>query len=177
MATNHNLDTPLHIAAYLKRTKIARYLLKGRGSSSTASTLTLRMENKSTTPPLSSTTSSSFVAAAQAALWMRNAQGEIPLDVARRRIRGGSGSSDMVALLLEQMNDAQYENGTMKSLPRSSGSGNGSGPNSTEASATPVVTPYMSTDLIYSPMQKKNTVGAIKLAFKVSIESIVACAY
>ncbi|KAM7542797.1 hypothetical protein Aperf_G00000017180 [Anoplocephala perfoliata] len=164
MATNQNLETPLHIAASLKRTKIARCLLKGRGSSS--STLTLKMENKSTSPLLSSTTSSSFVAAAQAALWMRNAQGETPLDVARRHVRGGKESSDMVALLLEQMNDVQYENGTTKSLPRSSGSGSGSGHNSAEASATPVATPYMSTDLIYSPLQKKKTVGAIKLAFK-----------
>ncbi|KAM3177151.1 hypothetical protein ACTXT7_005065 [Hymenolepis weldensis] len=166
MAVNQNLETPLHIAASLKRTKIAKFLLMGRGSPMSMGTLSRRMDTKRPSPPFSNSTTSSYTVAAQAALWMRNVRGETPLDIARRRVRGGCGSSDMITLLLEQMNETQYENGTTKSLPRSPASLSGSGPKTGKISA--VATPYMSTNLVYPPGERKKTVGAIKLAFMFS---------
>ena len=172
MAINGNLDTPLHIAAALKRTKIARSLL-----------LTKSVNRGSLRKRLVSQTSSSSVSqtlplsAAQAVLWMRNRQGETPLDVARRRFRdgGNSGSSNMLTLLLDQMTEAErfshYENGTAKSLAPSSGSGSGGDASGNATDTAVLATPYMSTDLIYSPVPKKN---GFKFAFKVSLNASLA---
>ncbi|KAH9280376.1 Ankyrin repeat domain-containing protein 6 [Echinococcus granulosus] len=163
-ATNQNLETPLHIAASLKRTKIARCLLaanSGREPISITSTLT-RMSGgglQKRTPSLLPLSSQSPPSAAQAALWMRNAQGETPLEVAKRRVRGssGGGSSDMIALLLDRMNmtacSSHYENGTTKPFSRPPPGGDG-GVGKSEHD-TPLATPYMSTDVIYTPVQKK----------------------
>ncbi|KAL5970590.1 Ankyrin repeat domain-containing protein 6 [Taenia solium] len=173
VATNHDLETPLHIAASLKRTKIARCLLTvntGRESIPVTETLTRMsggdLQKRPSSPlPLALHLSPSAV---QAALWMRNVQGETPLEVAKRRLRSGGGgsSSDMITLLLDRMNVAgcypHYENGTVKSFPRPSASG-GDGGVGGNAPDTLLATPYMSTDLIYSPVQKKTT---FRSAFK-----------
>uniref|UniRef100_A0A0R3WHX9 ANK_REP_REGION domain-containing protein n=1 Tax=Hydatigena taeniaeformis TaxID=6205 RepID=A0A0R3WHX9_HYDTA len=171
MATNCNLETPLHIAASLKRTKIARCLLTAitsRGSISVMNTLT-RMSGgglqKQPSSPLP-LASQPLPLTIQAALWMRNAQGETPLEVARRRLRNGSGS-DMVSLLLERMNVtdccSQYENGTTKSLPRPSTSSGDGGEATGNDHDVLLAMPCVSSDLIYSPVQKKT---AFKFAFK-----------
>ncbi|VDO00099.1 unnamed protein product [Rodentolepis nana] len=168
MAVNGNLETPLHIAASLKRTKIAKSLLMCHSSPTLMGTLSRRKDSKRLSSSISNSTTSSLAAAAHATLWMKNAQGETPLDVARHRVRGGSSSSDMITLLLEQMNENQYENGTTKSLPRSVASANGCQPNQVETAVPELATPYLSTNLDYSPIERKKTVGAIKLPLKVS---------
>lgn len=176
MATNRNLETPLHIAASLKHTKIARCLLAtntGRESVPVVNTLTRMsggdLQNRPSSPlPMLSHSPPSAV---QAVLWMRNVQGETPLEVAKRRLRGGSGgsSSDMIAFLLDRMNMTEccshYEKGTTKSFPRPSTSGGDGEAGGNEPDAL-LATPYMSTDLIYSPVQKKT---AFRFAFKVSL--------
>ncbi|VDD79111.1 unnamed protein product [Mesocestoides corti] len=142
MATNRNLDTVLHVAAELKRTKIARSLIEAisNGATPVSSTLSipggiLRKRNSlpACVPP----------SPAQSALWIRNAQGEKPVDVARRK-----GNNDLVTFFVTRMNEigqsAHYENHAVKSLPY------------TDSNRPRAETPklHMSSDLIYLPMHK-----------------------
>lgn len=197
-ARNANLDTALHIAAALKRTKILRNLLEhpmtadasannssshtseGSTSSSSAGTFMAALVRRNR--PGAASTSFQAVAKKTEILFARNAQSEMPVDVAKRK-----GHNEVSAFLVAKMNEWSrwlYENDganahlsggrTILSSPTCPDFGSALMTMPMMASVAKEAEPYMSHDIVFTaepmstPQMQHKKRGAFKFSLKVS---------